>query len=196
MPGKKDDKKNKLILHIDILRPQGNPEQLSRAFTRWLLSSGRYIFIFVEAIVLIAFLSRFKLDADIARVKEAIEGKLSFVNNLRPYETAIKQTQLKLSSINSFYKQEPRYSDILDNIAKNTPQGVTILSMSIKKEVDSVTIQINAQARSNNDFLGFFQSLKQDSGFANVNLAGVGLEKGLISFTMNMNTASVGGKSQ
>ncbi len=58
--------KVKLAIHLNLLKPQSNPEQLPIKLFRWLLLSGRYIFVFVEALVLIAFAARFKLDADIA----------------------------------------------------------------------------------------------------------------------------------
>ena len=60
-------------INLDLLRPQSSPEKLFSRLLRWLLSTGRYIFIFVEALVLIVFISRFKLDDDLASKKEAIE---------------------------------------------------------------------------------------------------------------------------
>src|SRR3989338_10870849 len=94
-------KSPKLVINLDLLKPQSNPDKLPTKLFHWLLYSGRYIFVFVEALVLIAFAARFKLDADLAAKKEAIEEKIPYIENLRPYEILIRETQLKLSTIDS-----------------------------------------------------------------------------------------------
>ena len=60
-------------IDLNLLKPQSKPEKLPVRLLRWLLASGRYLFVFVEAIVLIAFAARFKLDEDLAAKKEDIE---------------------------------------------------------------------------------------------------------------------------
>ncbi len=178
-------KNPKLSINLDLLHPQGNPEKLASKLIRWLLSSGRYIFIFVEAIVLIAFFTRFKFDADLAEKKESIEQKIPFIESLKPYEVVIRQTQQKISNLGSFYKDSTDYSKILTEIANSTPKGVTISNISLEKEVGKVTIQINATSQSNTDLSGFITALKKAQSFSAVNLAGIGLEGNVINFTIN-----------
>src|SRR5688500_12046830 len=102
----------KLVINLDLLKPQSDPEKILVKFIRWLLKAGRYIFIFVEAIVLIAFITRFKLDEDLASKKEAIEQQIPYIESLKPYEILIRQNQLKLATIDSFYKTYPNYDQI------------------------------------------------------------------------------------
>src|SRR3989344_3939157 len=94
-------KSTKLIINFDLLKPQSNPEKTSVKILRWLLSTGRYIFIFVEAVVLIAFITRFKLDEDLASKNEAIKQQVPYIQSLKSTENLIRQTQLKIASINS-----------------------------------------------------------------------------------------------
>ena len=89
----------KLTIKLNLLRPQSNPEKLPLKLIRWLLYSGRYIFILVNALVLIAFGARFKLDGDLASKKEAIEEQIPYIESLKLYEILIRETQLKLSTI-------------------------------------------------------------------------------------------------
>lgn len=178
-------KNPKLSINLDLLRPQGNPEKIASKLIRWLLSSGRYIFIFVEAIVLIAFFTRFKFDADLAERKESIEQKVPFIESLKPYEVVIRQTQQKISNLNSFYKDSIDYPKILTEIANSTPKGVIISNISLEKEVGKVTIQINATSQSNTDLSGFITALKKAQSFSAVDLAGIGLEGNIITFTIN-----------
>lgn len=188
-------KNPKLSIHLDLLHPQGNPEKIASKLIRWLLSSGRYIFIFVEAIVLIAFLTRFKFDADLAERKESIEQKVPFIESLKPYEIIIRQTQQKISSLNSFYKSSTDYAKILAEIAGSTPKGVIISNISLRKETGKVTVQINATSQSNRDLSGFITALKKAQSFSAVNLAGIGLEGDTINFTINANANNLAQES-
>lgn len=178
-------KNPKLLILLDLLRPQGSPEKLPVKFLRWLLSSGRYTLIFVEALVLVAFITRFKLDADLANTKEAIEQEVPFIESLKAYEILIRQNQLKLSTIAAFRVNTPDYPQILRRIADQTPAGVKITSLRLDKSVGKVTVVVTAQSQTNNDLSNFITGLKGDRYFSQVNLASVGLEQGLIRFVVN-----------
>ncbi len=152
---------------------------------RWLFSTGRYILIFVEALVLIAFVTRFKLDADLASNKEAVENQIPYIQSLRPVEVIIRQTQLKLTTIKAFRENAPDYLSILRHISSQTPQGVKILKLDLEKEVGKITVRITGQAQSNSDVTAFVSGLKQDKEFSNVNLTGAGLDQGTIHFSIS-----------
>ena len=177
----------KLGIHLNLLKPQSNPEKILIKLVRWLLSTGRYIFIFVEAIVLLAFISRFKLDADIASKKEAIDQQIPYIESLKSYEVTIRQTQLKLSTIDTIKSSSPNFADILKRIANQTPGSVKVISINFQKEASLVKIQLNGQSQNNNDLSVFTSGLKQDQKFSDVNITSIGLEKGLINFSISAN---------
>lgn len=187
----------KLKIHLDLLHPQSNPEKLPVKFVRWLLSSGRYILIFVEAIVLLAFISRFKLDTDLSERKDAIEQQIPYLESLKPYEILIRQTQLKLSTIGNIKTTAANYPLILKKIAAQTPSGVKLISLNLTKDTGGVNIQINATSQNNNDLTSFIAGLKGDQTFSGVSVASVSLEKGLINFTVSAKSRldSLEGKS-
>lgn len=186
----------KLKIHLDLLRPQSNPEKLPVKFIRWLLSSGRYILIFVEAVVLIAFISRFKLDTDLAERKDAIEQQIPYLESLKPYEVQIRQTQIKLSTIGNIRSSAANYPLILKEIADQTPARVKLISLNLTKDTGGVNIQINATSESNNDLTSFVAGLKGDQIFSAVTVASVSLEKGLINFTLSARSKldNIGGR--
>lgn len=179
--------KTKISINLDLLKPQSNPEKITVKLIRWLLSTGKFVFIFVEALVLIAFGARFKLDADLAANKEAIEQQIPYIESLKPYETLIKQTQFKLATINAFRVTASDYSSVLKKISNQIPQGVTIVNLNLSKDVNKVTIQINAQAPNNNDLNSFLLGLKSDTFFSNVNLSSIDLDKNSYNFTISAN---------
>ncbi len=178
-------KNPKLKIRMDLLRPQSNPEKIPVKALRWLLSTGRYIFIFVEGLVLIAFILRFKLDADLASKKEAIEQQIPYIQSLKPFEIQIRETQLKLKTLDAANQSLPNYPQILQELATQTPLGVKIISLALDKNVGKVNFQINAQSNTSSDLSSFVAGLKQDPFFADINLSEVGFEQSVIHFTIN-----------
>lgn len=177
--------KSKLVVNLNLLKPQSNPEKLPIKLVHWLLSAGRYIFIVVNGLVLIAFIARFKLDADIASKKEAIEEQIPYIESLKPYEILIRETQLKLATVDSLKTSSPDWSTILKKIADQTPFSVKIVAINVEKNIGTANIRITGQTQNNNDLTNFIMGLKKESTFNEVNLANIGLEQGVISFTIN-----------
>ncbi|MBI4035588.1 PilN domain-containing protein [Candidatus Daviesbacteria bacterium] len=187
--------KTKLIIRLNLLKPQSNPELLPVKFFRWLLSAGRYLFVLVEAVVLIAFGARFKLDADLAAKKEAIEEQIPYIESLKPYEVLIRQTQFKLSTIDSAKKDSLDGAAILKKIANQTPTSVTIISINIDKKAGDASLHINGQTPVNRDLSNFIAGLKEDSAFSNVSIASIGFEQGAIKFTIDATARTISGRN-
>lgn len=175
----------KLAIRLDLLRPQSSPEKILTKSIRWLLSSGRYILIFVEAIVLIAFITRFKLDADLETLKEKIVNEQSpFIESQKSFENLARQLQLKLSIIGSFKEEFTDYPKILKKIADQTPTGVKLITVNFEKEVGKVGIQLSAYAQNSSDMTSFVTGLKQDPFFSNINVLNITFDRGALNFTL------------
>lgn len=185
--------KNPLVINLNLLKPQGNPEKIMVNFIHWLLSSGRYIFVFVEALVLIAFIARFKLDADLAAKKEAIEEQIPYIESLKPYEILIRQTQLKLATTDSTKKASFDWTGALKKIADQTPVNTKVVSINIAQNINIATIRISGQTQTSGDLTSFVNGLKEDKFFYDVNLASVGLEETIVKFTINASAKSGNG---
>lgn len=177
--------KTHLAINLDLLKPQSNPEKMPVKLLRWLLGSGRFIFILVEAVVLVAFFTRFKLDGDLASRKETIEEQIPYIESLRPYEILIRQTQLKLSTIKAFNQNKPDYPGVLSKLTEHIPVAVKINSLSMGKAVNKIEVRINAEAAGNSDLATFVNNLRQDQYFTDVTLSSVGLEEELLKFTID-----------
>lgn len=187
----------KLAIRLDLLRPQSNPEKVLTKSIRWLLSSGRFILIFVEAIVLIAFITRFKLDADLEANKEKIVVEQSpYIESQKSFEVLTREIQLKLSTIGSFKSDYVDFPQILKRIADKTPDGVRLITINFEKVVGKIDLQLSAYAASSNDMTLFVSGLKQDPLFSNLNVASVTFDKGSLNFTLEGQVSQeVGGKS-
>ena len=190
-------KKNPLAINLNLLKPQGNPEKIAVRLFRWLLSSGRYIFIFVEALVIIAFIARFKLDSDLQSRKEAIEEQIPYIESLRPYEILIRNIQTKLSFVKETKQNSPDFPAVFKKIAAQVPSSVKISGINIEKNTGNTLIHISGQGLVNSDITAFFKGLKEDPDFKNVNIANVGLEEGMLKFSIDasLKTTAQGGKN-
>lgn len=187
--------RNPLIIKLNLLKPQSNPEKILIKLVRWLLSSGRYIFIFVEALVLVAFIARFKLDADLAAKKEAIEEQIPYIESLGPYEILIRNTQAKLAAIDSIKRNSPNWSEIFKKIADGVPASVKINSIRMEKGVDSTTLHIIGQTQINSDIANFVAGLRENPNFTNTTVTSLSLEENVIKFTIDA-AAKIAGLSE
>lgn len=188
MPKKKDS----ILLHLNLLKPQGEQQKIVVRLISWSLSIGRYIVILVEIVVLAAFLSRFKLDADIQSSKESIDSQIPFIESLKADEILIRQTQLQLSIIKNIRQESPDYGVIIKKIADQTPGGVIIDNLSISKTTGKMDLIINGTAKNNNELTTFLLGLREDKSFSDVNITNAGLEQNLIHFTITT-SANIGG---
>jgi hypothetical protein len=176
---------HRLILGIDLLKPQSEPKKITVKAISWVLSAGRFLIVFVEVLVLAAFLGRFKLDGDIAATKEAIAEQVPFVESLKADEILIRKTQFQLSTIKEVSSSNPDYSVILQKIAAQTPSGVTLSNISLDSSSGKVGIKVSGSAQTNGDLTTFFLGLKEEKSLKDVSLSNIELDEGKINFTLS-----------
>jgi hypothetical protein len=174
------------ILAINLLHPQGFPEKLPIKFLKWLLNYGRYIVILVEIIVLAAFVYRFKLDADLAYIKEKIDNNLPYIQSLSQDEALIKQTQQRLSVIKTTYAKNITIEKVTDKITQLIPDTTHLSSLSLNLAESPVQIKITAQTTTNNDISTFLNNLKLEKDlFQNIQMTGISFDQGNITFIIS-----------
>lgn len=96
---------------------------------KWALSTGRYIVILTELVVIAAFLSRFKLDKDYSDLGDRITGKKSILTALQNTETKFRTTQNQLAEAKRVIDSSLPVGNVLDEISGNVPAGVTLTSV-------------------------------------------------------------------
>lgn len=180
---------------INLLKAQDKPEKIYLVLIKWLLSMGRYIIIFVELIVLGAFLARFKLDANLASYKEQIDQQIPYLESLKADEQLIRQTQKQLATIRQLKQERKDYASIFKKIADQTPQRIILSNVSVENDKGRLNFKISGQATNNNELSALITGLKNDGSFTGVNIASIGLDKGIIRFTLT-GTVNVGSPSE
>ncbi len=175
-------------LKLDLLKPESEPKRVAVKLFGWLLSSGRFLIIAVEILVLAAFLVRFKLDADLASTKEAIDQQVPYIESLASDEALIRQTQFQLATIKAVKQNSLDLNKVIQTVASETPSGVTIKTIHTEGSPGKTSIRITATAIDNSAISSFLAGLKKDASLDNLNLVDVSLEQNIINFTI---TASI-----
>lgn len=106
---------------------------------KWALSTGRYIVILTELVVIAAFLSRFKLDKDYSDLGDRITGKKSILTALQNTETRFRRTQNQLTEAKRVIDTSLPAGIILDEISTKVPPGITLKSVVIDAKGSAVS---------------------------------------------------------
>ena len=185
MPKNKD-----ASLSIDLLKPQSEPKKIPVILIQWVLSAGRYLIVFVEILVLAAFLSRFKLDSDISDLQEEIDAKIPFIQSSVKDEVLYRTFQGQISNIKELKLKRAEYLDLINGVAIQTPSGVTLSNVTFNIDAGKLNIKITGVAQNNDQLASLVYGLRSDETFQGVNLASVSLEQGLINFSLTAQAAN------
>lgn len=99
-------------------------------FLHWAIFYGRYLIILTEIIVILAFILRFRVDADLSNINDAINGKKSIIAANLKFESVYKGIQNRLGEAGKIVAS-PQYSQALDLITGQIPEGIKITTLNI-----------------------------------------------------------------
>lgn len=181
MPAKK--------LRINLL-PQEEFEgtTFGRVLT-WALSSFRIIVIVTEMIVMLAFLSRFWLDARLSDLNDSIKQKQSIISAQAGFEKDFRDLQKRLNIFTSITSLEPKATTVFDSISTYIPQGVILSSVSKTQN----TVLIRGTADSERSIAQFIANLEAAGVFKNVELTSVDTDTELANslvFDLGLSTSN------
>lgn len=147
----------------------------------WALSTFRIIVIAVELIVVVAFLSRFWLDARITDLSDEIKQKGAIVASQAAFEKEFRDAQTKLKIFSELTDGETNLQ-LLQETASLLPSDTTFDSFSITNN----EAQIKADALSEESIAQYIASLRNASIFKQINLNQVEsrAESPFITFTL------------
>lgn len=134
-------------------------------FLVWALSIGRYIVIFTELIVILSFLSRFKLDRDLTDLNTTIGQQVAVIESYGDLEAEFRTLQNKLAFIRESNERD-RYRDVVLILADVMPVDVRLTSMRI----DDQELSLDGVALSSQGLARFVAGLKNQPSMTNLSL--------------------------
>ena len=135
-------------------------------FLAWALSVGRYIIIFTELIVILAFLSRFKLDRDLADLNQSIREKQAIITAASKFEKEFTFLQARLIAIRKIKTEKASVTQTIALVSSLTPIDVAISNLKFGKD----KVQISAVALSERGLGTFLANLSASPNFGTINL--------------------------
>lgn len=135
----------------------------------WIINIGRYIVIFTELVVIVAFLIRFKLDRDLAKLHQEIKQNKAIIISYEELEIKARSTQKRLGLINGIKNESPQAFSVIEELSQITPVNVIFSDLDINKN----NVSIKGQALSNVGLSSFLNSLTLNKKFSEIYLESV-----------------------
>lgn len=104
-------------------------------FLKWGITAGRKVIIVTELVVILAFLSRFKLDEDIRRLNDEITGKRNLLESNMSFEDRFRELKAKIAAVKDVEKRQSDASETLGKVSGYVPTEVRLQSLLISKDV-------------------------------------------------------------
>jgi Tfp pilus assembly protein PilN len=157
---------------LNLLSKDAFSESLVGKSLLWALSIGRYVVVFTELIVIMSFLSRFKLDRDLTDLTSQINQQVTVIDSYGDLEARFRTMQNTLTFIRS--KQgETSVMGAMDRVIDALPADVKLRTLTVNKD----RISVSAVALSAQGFYQFVTQLKSDRRFTDIKIASVGADE-------------------
>lgn len=116
----------KPVTKINLLPQKGFSSTTTGRILAWILSTFRVIVIVTEIIVMIAFLSRFWLDARNTDLTEEINQKKAILINSQAFDTEFRDVQNRTQLYSNFLKNRIGFTKHLNLIKNYLPADVVL----------------------------------------------------------------------
>jgi len=158
-------------------------------FINWVTTYGRYIMITTEAIVLIAFISRFSLDRTLTDLKDEISQKQQIIAVNQDLEQSFRQTQNDLVKAKSLLSTQFKPVEIIETLHTLLPVGTYFQSLAISEgKISSQVVSLTVQS-----FSQFLLRLSATKSITNIEIGTLD-KQGVAGIQYTMNATIVGAK--
>jgi len=140
---------------------------------KWTLTVGRHVVIFTELIVILAFLSRFKLDRDLTDLGEKVKQQQAIITSWSTFEKEFRFLNKRLQAIEELKKNQIEAALVLDELASLTPLDIVIFDFSVFNK----QLSLAASAFSEGGLETFLRNLKNSPKFKDIKLTQISLNQ-------------------
>lgn len=175
------------IAQLNLMSKDAFSESFLGKFLLWALSIGRYVVVFTELVVILSFLSRFKLDRDLTDLNSRISQQVMVIESYGDLEERFRDLQARLMFMRTRIDSGDVMAD-MDKVLAQMPPDVRLTRISGDKE----KITVSAQSLTSAGFYRFVSGLAGDRTFSDVKVAGVSSSDttpGSIEFDLSVDLA-------
>jgi len=175
---------------INLLPQRGFAASTSGRVLLWILSTFRVIVIVTEIIVMIAFLSRFWMDAQNTDLAEKIQQQQAVLTSFTQFEKEFKSAQKRLEIFSILTQNKETATNIANSIISYLPEDTFLKSISFTSSNEVVIEGISPSERSVQQFAVNLQSADI---FNQINLTGIETDEnsGFLKFKFGANLKEI-----
>jgi len=144
----------------------------------WLLSVGRYIVIFVDLVVMGAFISRFWLDKKRIDLADDIRQQQAILEITQEFEDEFQSFQSRLDQAGSAIESQDNLLQPLDQIVDGLPQDVVFLQYGFDIGSENKAATVLALVFSEASLNGFVNNLLTEDSVSSVRIGTIEREQG------------------
>ena len=131
---------------INLLPKDKWTEGVIGKLLKWVLNVGRYLVVFTELIVILAFLYRFRLDQQLTDLDEEIKQKQTTITSYGDLEKKFRRLQLQLKTSKQVNSQRLPIETILTTISQITPLDAVYRNINISPDKIFLEGQVFSEA--------------------------------------------------
>jgi Tfp pilus assembly protein PilN len=143
-------------------------------FLKWGLSVGRYIVIATELVVILAFLSRFKLDRDLSDLNESIAEKQAVLAAYSTLEADYRELAGRLGLIKQLRLTGLSSPEEIGSLEQLTPADVSFGMI----RMTGTELELAGRAGSETGLAAFLRALTNKGGFKTVTVGQISSGEG------------------
>lgn len=140
-------------LSVNLLPPSEFELSFWGRFLKWAVTTGRYIIILVELVVILAFLSRFKLDEDLRTVNEQIQTQIGYLESQQPALQEFLVIQKRINLVDAALDKTAAVTEMIEYIERKRPLEIIIISETVSKNEISIVANTLSEAALGNMML-------------------------------------------
>lgn len=163
------------------LLPAQEKVSAGEKFLNFCLTTGRYIVIGTQIVVLSCFLARFRLDRQLEGLSESIEKKQAVIESFKQQEREIRLLQTQIQEIKKIRDQKRNPEQLFQNLTALLPPPVFLEELALKQNKISLT----ATAYSSQDLATFLNRIILSESFKEPTLGQVVVDRGRIKFSLS-----------
>jgi Tfp pilus assembly protein PilN len=153
---------------INLLPGSSFENTVAGRILAWILSSFRIIVIVTEILVMIAFLSRFVLDAQLSDLNEEIQQKQSIIAASQVFENEFRDTQARLDILAPLLSQQ-NFPETIRKISNSTPPEVILNKLTITE----TNIEISGTSPSEKSISQLVTNVNSREGFSSFEIVNI-----------------------
>ena len=154
-------------------------------FLHWSITVGRWIVVFTDFIVILAFFSRFYFDTKLANLHDSIKQGQAIIEATADFEKTFLSLQKKISQVKLVLGSKFASDDRVEFINRILPNDVTLTAFNITKN----GLNISGSASSEAGISLFMKNLLSAREIEKVNISGLNIgekdNQRVISFTLS-----------